>query len=173
MPAWSSRRRPAIPGPGRACEALGPTYIKLGQILSARPDLVPPGFARALSRLHTRVVPLGPPIVRRMLAQSYGAPVETMFTAFEDAPIGSGSIAQVHRARLTDGREIALKVRRLGGERLIDADLKLLMTLARMARLWPALRFVPAEHLVADVGDMIRRQVDLAKEADNLRRFAR
>jgi len=157
----------------RCCEALGPTFIKLGQILSARPDLVSPECASELARLQTRVRPISARQVRRVLEHAYVRPFESMFAAFDDKPIGSGSIAQVHRAQLTDGRVVAVKVRRPGVDELIGADISLMTLLARMAALFPAIRYMPVGQVVMELSALISQQLDFGREAASNREFRR
>jgi predicted unusual protein kinase regulating ubiquinone biosynthesis (AarF/ABC1/UbiB family) len=104
---------------GGCCETLGPTFIKLAQILSTRPDLIHPELAAALGRLQSAVRHIPHRLVPRLLHAAYGRPVDAVFDTLDFAPLGSGSIAQVHRARLKDGRTVAVKIRRPGIERRV------------------------------------------------------
>jgi ubiquinone biosynthesis protein len=157
----------------RCCEALGPTFIKLGQILSARPDLISPDCANELARLQTRVRPISAWQVRRVLERAYVRPFESVFAAFDDEPIGSGSIAQVHRAQLLDGRVVAVKVRRPGVDELIGADISLMALFARMAARLPAFRYMPVGQVVAELSALISQQLDFGREAASNREFRR
>jgi ubiquinone biosynthesis protein len=157
----------------RCCESLGPSFIKLGQILGVRPDLVSPECASELARLQTRVRPIPARQIRRALEHAYVRPFESMFAAFDDEPIGSGSIAQVHRAQLTDGRVVAVKVRRPGVDELIGADISLMALFARMAARLPAFRYMPVGQLVSELSALISQQLDFGREAASNREFRR
>ena len=114
----------------RDLEALGPTYVKLGQLLSTRPDLIPEAYTAALARLRDDVDPLDVEEVVEVLEAELGRPVEATFASFERLPLASASIAQVHRARLFDGREVAVKVQRPGIRQQVVDDLDALGALA-------------------------------------------
>jgi ubiquinone biosynthesis protein len=157
----------------RCCEALGPTFIKLGQVLSARPDLIPSEWARELGRLQTQVKPLRRQSILRALRKAYSQPIAAIFAAFDVEPIGSGSIAQVHRARLKDGLDVAVKIRRPGIEGKVDADLKLLVFFARLAARMRAARFLPVVQVAKEVCNLVGQQLDFSREAESNRRFHR
>ncbi len=155
------------------CEALGPTFIKLGQVLSARPDLVSPLVAAPLARLQAGVAPFAAARIPGLLRDAFGRPLEEIFDEFDLAPVASASIAQVHRARLKDGRAVAVKIRRPGLERRVDSDLALLRGAAQVCSRLPGLAAVPLAELVDELGEPVRQQLDLAREAENARRFRR
>ncbi|MBX3621821.1 MAG: ubiquinone biosynthesis regulatory protein kinase UbiB, partial [Rhizobacter sp.] len=121
--------------PGRrlreALERLGPIFVKFGQVLSTRRDLLPPEVADELARLQDRVPPFPAPVARALVERAYGRPIEAVFASFDAEPVASASIAQVHFATLKGGREVAVKVLRPGMLAVIDDDLSLLRTLAR------------------------------------------
>src|SRR5690349_9321805 len=106
-----------------AFEELGPTFIKLGQMLSMREDLLPPSFTNELARLRSNATPVPFDEILRVIERALGGPASQHFTDLERQPAGAASIAQVHRARLLDGRSVVLKVRRPGVERKVEADL--------------------------------------------------
>ncbi|HEU5284492.1 MAG TPA: AarF/UbiB family protein, partial [Burkholderiales bacterium] len=116
----------------RALQDLGPTFVKLGQILATRIDLFPPEWIAELEKLQDRAPASPYPEVRAQLSDDLGGPPETVFAAFDAQPIAAGSIAQVHRGRLADGTDVAVKVRRPGIVPIIEADLRLLARLAEM-----------------------------------------
>jgi ubiquinone biosynthesis protein len=157
-----------------AFEELGPTFIKLGQMLATREDLLPPEWTEELTRLHTSVAPVPfeeiLPVIERALGRS---PFE-VFVDLQREPSGSASIAQVHRARLRDGREVVLKVRRPGIEAKIEADVRLLAHLARVieSEVPEARRYQPSR-VVEEFRRSLMRELDLALEARNIERFAR
>ena len=112
---------------------LGPTFVKLGQVLSVRPDIVPREFIDELEMLQDNVPPAAFDDVRRILEEELGDSVEARFQTFETVPMASASIAQVHRAILADGTEVAVKVQRPGIEEKIRSDLHILYSLAHLA----------------------------------------
>ena len=117
-----------------AFEELGPTYIKLGQILSTRPDLVQVDFIHELSKLQDEVPPFPFEEAKRIVESELREPLESVFETFEETPLASASIGQVHRARYLDGEDIAIKVQRPGIQRLIDIDLEIMLHLATLAQ---------------------------------------
>ncbi len=112
-------------------EELGATYIKLGQLLSGRADLLPPDYIEEFSKLLDSAPPVAADEIRSVIESELGAPVDELFASFDDAPLASASIGQVHRATLLDGQEIVVKVQRPGIERVVEADLDLLLHQAR------------------------------------------
>ena len=105
---------------------LGPTFIKLGQILSSRPDILPPDFIAELSHLQDRAAPMAMETVLRLIEQGLGRPARELFTYIDPEPMASASIAQVHRARLSDGESVVVKVQRPAIEQQIRSDTDLL-----------------------------------------------
>lgn len=155
-----------------ALEELGPIFIKFGQMLSTRPDLLPDDIAEELARLQDRVPPfLGDDAVR-LIEQSLGQKIGTFFSEFNREPIASASVAQVHIARLHDGAEVAVKVLRPGIETIIERDLELLYILARLAvRYVPEVRrFRPVE-VVDEFNKTIHDELDLRVESANASRL--
>ncbi|MGI9296954.1 MAG: 2-polyprenylphenol 6-hydroxylase [Gammaproteobacteria bacterium] len=119
----------------RALEHLGPIFVKFGQLLSTRSDLLPPPFVAELSKLQDRVPPHPPPQIRAALCDAYGESPETIFREFDETPAGSASVAQVHRATLADGGgEVAVKILRPGVLRRIRRDLRLMEGFAALVR---------------------------------------
>ena len=156
-----------------ALEALGPAFVKLGQVLASRVDLLGPEWIASLDLLHDRAQPVAFAALEAQLVADLGAPLERRFAAFETRAAAAGSIAQVHRARLADGRDVAVKIRRPGVGDAIEADLVLLETLADW---WQeeqplARRFQPVE-LVRQLRKSLAREVDFAAEARSQERFA-
>ena len=154
-------------------EDLGPTAIKLGQILSARPDLIPPAITGPLSRLQDRLRPFAGEDAVHAVEASLGRCVAEVFSEFDLQPVASASIAQVHRARLLDGREVAVKIRRPGVEITVERDLRMLHALARFLARLPGMRVVPIQELVEEVMLPIYEQLDFELEAENNRTFRR
>lgn len=155
------------------CERLGPTFIKLGQILSARPDLLPAGVAVPLARLQDQVRPFESRLVPRIIEEAYGRPLGEVFISFDLVPVSAASVAQVHRARLADGRLVAVKIRRPGVVRAVEDDLRILRFCARNLSRLPFMRTLPLNELVEDIGTPIRQQLDFTAEAENNARFRR
>lgn len=166
----------ALSGPQRvrlALEEMGPTFVKLGQILSTRVDLFEPEWIAEFEKLQDQSSGVAYQQIRAQLAQDLGADPESLFAAIDAVPFATGSIAQVHRARLHDGTAVILKVRRPGIESVIAADLRLLQRLAAMAeREWPALQRFEPRALVRQFAASLRRELDLRTECRNAERIA-
>lgn len=150
---------------------LGATFIKVGQIMSTRPDLLPPHVIAALSRLQDDVGPFPFAQVERTVAEDFGQPIAALFREFSTQPIASASVAQVHRARLPDGHLVAVKVRRPDIEELCAFDLSVMSFYARMLTLIPSLRTLAPVESVEQFGRAIAMQLDFTIEAQNNRRF--
>jgi ubiquinone biosynthesis protein len=156
-----------------ALEELGPTFVKFGQALSTRADLLPDELVAELSRLQDEVPPLAAGTAEATIEAELGAPVSTLFARFDSVPIAAASIAQVHRANL-GGDEVAVKVRRPGIGATIERDLAILGQLARLAeRYLPDADLFQPESLVAEFARSIRRELDLAREGRTIDRFAK
>lgn len=159
----------------RDMESLGAAFVKLGQALATRPDLLPPDVHRALGRMHDRVEPQLPfEVVRERVEDSLQVRLTKAFKAFDPEPLGSASLAQVHRARLRDGREVAVKVRRPGIEQVIANDLDILSRLARTAdKVTQAGRRVHFADWLDEFHRSLLGELDYCAEARNLERFGR
>jgi ubiquinone biosynthesis protein len=160
------RRHAAVRGLTRLFIRLGPTFIKGGQLLSTRADVLPPAWCAALGRLHDRVGPMPRPVAERALRRGY--PGEPPFAEFDWAGVASGSIAGVYRARLHDGRAVAVKLRRPGIARRMRADFRLLRLGALVGQQMPGLRRVPMSRMVDHLALAVLRQLDFAQEAQRL-----
>jgi len=155
-----------------ALEELGPVFIKFGQMLSTRPDLLPEDLAKELARLQDQVPPFAGESARAIVESALGAPVDQLFRTFEITPVASASVAQVHRATIADGTEVAVKVLRPGIASVIDRDLALLDTLARLAeRWWPEARRLKPREVVEEYRKTIHDELDLMREAANASRL--
>ncbi|WP_323065705.1 ubiquinone biosynthesis regulatory protein kinase UbiB [Aeromonas jandaei] len=169
---WLKNKQPDLSRGARirlAFEALGPIFIKFGQMLSTRRDLLPPDIAEELALLQDRVPPFCGQAARQQIELSLGCPIETLFDDFDETPLASASIAQVHTARLKEsGREIVIKVIRPDIEPVIDADLRLMRALARLvARFVPqSARLRPIE-VVEEYRKTILDELNLMREAAN------
>jgi ubiquinone biosynthesis protein len=157
-----------------ALEAMGPTFVKLGQVLSTRVDLFGPEWIAEFERLQTRVPPVRFDAVLPQMTEALGRPPAEVFRDLDTTPYAAASIAQVYRARLADGRPVVLKVRRPGIGPRIDADLRILRTLAAIAgRELPELQRFRPEEMILQFGRSLARELDLAQEARHQDRFAR
>lgn len=152
-------------------EDLGPTFIKAGQILSCRPDLLPRSWCDALGRLQEDVAPVPARQVTATIEDAFGAPLSRLFAHFDCVPIAAGAIAQVHRAVLSDGRVVAVKVRRPDAVRHMEGDFAIMFALASFLSRVPALRALPIRELIEHVAAAVCGQLDLQAEADNHRRL--
>lgn len=157
-----------------AMQDLGPTFVKLGQVLATRVDLLPPEWIAELSELQNAVPALPYADIREQLEADLGAPPAEVFAFLDETPMAAASLAQAHRARLHDGREVVLKVRRPGIRDVVEADLRLLARLAEIveARLPDLRRYRPAE-VVQQFTVSLRRELDFAAECRNAERIAR
>jgi len=150
---------------------LGATFVKVGQIMSTRPDLLPEHITHALEHLQDDVGPFPFEAAARTIEEDFGRPVTELFAELSPVPIASASVAQVHKARLPDGRLVAIKVRRPKVIELCKFDLAVMRAVARFLEIFPALRnFSPAE-AVDEFGGAIAAQLDFTIEARNNRRF--
>jgi ubiquinone biosynthesis protein len=157
----------------RALEELGPTFVKLGQIMAGRADLLGPEWIAELSKLHSRVPALPFEALRPQLRDDLGGEPETVFARFDIEPLAAASIAQVHRAQLKDGNEVVVKIRRPGIRDVIEADLRLLDRASASAEQdWPALKPYRPRQLVREFARSLRRELDLAAECRNAERIA-
>lgn len=150
--------------------SLGPTYIKIGQLLSTRRDLIPEEVCRSLGRLVDSTPP--PPNFVIVRALSAAFPTGVPFDDFEPTPIATGSIATVHRAQL-NGEQIAVKLRRPGVETMMQRDVALMTMLAKLAKLIPSMRGMPVDSMLAQISAAILQQLDLDQEARSLQELRR
>jgi len=156
-----------------ALEELGPTFIKLGQLLSNRTDILPNELIRELSRLQDEVAPIPQQLVLASVREEIGRPIEQVFSQFTEQPTASASIAQVHRATLVSGEHVAVKLQRPGIETMIETDLDIVAYLARLAeRYIPASRYLGPVSMVKEFRKHLRRELDFARERQNMERFA-
>jgi len=167
LPAWPVRMR-------RALEDLGPIFVKFGQILSTRRDLLPDDLAEELAKLQDRVPPFPGGEARALIEKAWGHSIEEVLDEFDESPLASASIAQVHSARLKDGREVVVKVLRPGIEKVIRRDVDLLYTIARLARrYWKDGRRLRPVEVVEEYERTIFDELDLLREAANASQLRR
>ena len=152
----------------KALEELGPIFVKFGQVLSTRRDLMPPDIADELASLQDRVPSFDPDLAIAQITKSLGAHPDQLFASFERVPVASASIAQVHFATLKDGREVAVKVLRPGMKEAIDDDVALMQIAAGwLEALWADGRRLKAKEVVAEFDKYLHDELDLMREAAN------
>ena len=155
-------------------DELGPTFVKFGQLLSTRPDIVPPDIVVELRALQDDVTPFPFEDARRVIESDLGNTIERLFVEFDSVPVAAASIGQVHRATLPNGRQVAVKVQRPGAPEQIEADVALLYQAAKLVReRIRALDFVDARSLVDELARSMRQELDYRLEARNAQAFHR
>ncbi len=153
-------------------DELGPTFVKFGQLLSTRPDIVPPDIIVELRGLQDDVRPVPFADIERVIEGELGLDLEKLFLEFDEVPIAAASIGQVHRAVLPNGRTVAVKVQRPDAPRQIEADLTLMFQAARLAKeRVHALDFIDAHEVVDEFARSIRQELDYRSEARNAEHF--
>jgi ubiquinone biosynthesis protein len=173
---WFERRRQATRGERLrlALEELGPIFVKFGQAVSTRRDLLPADIADELAKLQDRVPPFPGDIARELVGRAYGRPVEAVFQEFDTTPLAAASIAQVHAARLREGVEVVVKVLRPDMRAIIERDLEVLHALAELAqRYWTEGRRLRPREIVAEYQKTIIDELDLMREAANASQLKR
>ena len=163
---WETRVRLAL-------GELGPTFIKLGQVLSTRPDLVGIRLADELRHLQTDVPADSPELVRRTLEAELGRPVDELFLEFDPVPMASASIGQVHRAKLRSGEQVVVKVQHAGIERKIEVDLDILSGLAMLAEMSAEFQNYHPRAVAAEFQRALRRELDFGRELRHMQQFAK
>src|SRR5213078_1984195 len=152
-----------------ALEELGPTFAKLGQILSTRPDLLPPEFIEELSTLQDDVAPLTEAEVVQVMEEELGVPWEDVFESIDPQPLAAGTIGEVHRARLEGGARVVVRVQRPGAAEEIERDLGLFALFAEKAEGREALSgLVDIPAVVEHLSSSLRRELDFREEAANI-----
>jgi len=158
----------------RALEDLGPIYVKFGQILSTRRDLLPDDIAQELARLQDDVPPFPGTLARATIEAALGEPIESVFRDFDETPLASASIAQVHTAELMDGNTVVIKVLRPNVRQQISRDVSLLYTVARLAeRYWQHGRRLRPREVIAEFEKTLYDELDLLREAANASQLRR
>lgn len=153
-------------------EALGTTFVKLGQVLSTRPDMIPPEYVAALERMQEKVAPIPVEQIRAVIEDELGAPVSKLFAWFDPQPLGSASIAQVHQAELHDGRQVAIKVQKPDVAAQLRSDIGVLRSFATAAdHLTRVGRKVRFSDWLGEFAKTLRMELDYEAEAANLARF--
>ncbi len=155
-------------------DELGPTFVKFGQLLSTRPDVMPPDIIVELRRLQDDVTPIAFAEVRRVVEEEIGLTIEQAFLSFDETPLAAASIGQVHRATLPTGDEVVVKVQRPEAPRQVESDLQLMRSAAKVVKeRIHALDFVDSEALVDEFARAIRQELDYNHEARNAETFRR
>jgi ubiquinone biosynthesis protein len=173
---WFERRRLANRGERLrlALQELGPMFVKFGQAVSTRRDLLPADIANELAKLQDRVPPFPGTVAREIIERAHGRPVTETFSAFDETPLAAASIAQVHAANLRDGTEVVVKVLRPGMNEVIRRDLEVLYALAGLAqRYWAESRRLRPLEIVAEYEKTILDELDLMREAANASQLKR
>ncbi len=167
----SFKKKPELSIPERlknALERLGPTFVKLGQILSVRPDLVPHEFIAELEKLQDEVPPFPYELAKKIVETELQKPLKTVFKSFEKKPIASASIAQVHKAVLKNGQQVAVKVQREGVKEKIDRDLDILFLLAHaIEKNFPETRNYRPLDIMKEFASWTRKELDFTVEGKN------
>ena len=155
-----------------ACEALGPVFIKLGQLIATRRDLLPPRILDELSQLQDNVRPFSPSIAVAIIELELGRPINELFMRFDMEPLAAASIAQVHTAQLFDEREVVVKILRPQIAAAIRTDMALLLALAeKMEQRWPEAGRLNLKRVILDYEKTLLNECDLKREADNTQRL--
>ncbi len=156
-----------------ALEELGATFVKLGQILSTRPDILPVEYQLELAKLHDAAPPIDSDVVRQLIREELGCDPEDVFESFDALPLAAASIGQAHAATLADGTEVVVKVRRPGVVEQVEEDLEILQNLAVQAdRRWQAVSSYDLVALVDEFATTLRGELDYLREGRNAERFA-
>ncbi len=156
-----------------AFEELGPTYIKLGQILSIRPDLIPAAFIEELAKLQDKVPPFSFSDVKQIIENELGRPAEEVYSELSNEPLASASIGQVHKAVLMDNEQVAIKIQRPGIRKTIEIDLEIMLHLATLAeRHIEELAVHQPVRIVEEFARTLEKEIDYTIEAANMQRFA-
>lgn len=163
--------RPAIVR--RTLEQLGPTFVKMGQVLATRRDMIPADLADELSKLQDQMVAVPFDLVRPVVETELKAPIETVFASFEEYPVGSASLGQVHMATLHDGEKVAVKILRPGVEQTVEADLDILSSVAaNVSRVWDTARDIDLLGFVEEFRRQLRVEMDYQQEGRHAERIA-
>ncbi len=157
-----------------AFEELGPTYVKLGQVLSTRPDLIPTDFTQELSKLQDKVPPFSFNEAKRTVESEFSKPLEELFVFFSETPVAAASIGQVHKAGLKDGEMVAVKVQRPGIKKIIEIDLEIMLHMATLVEgnIKEMAPYRPVK-IVEEFARTLEREIDYTIEASSMERFAR
>lgn len=156
----------------KALEELGPTYVKFGQLLSMRQDLIPEEYAKEFTKLQNRVSPFPFEDVEAMIRSEFGASISELYAEFDENPIAAASIGQVHRAKLHSGEEVAVKIQRPAIRKIVDADLDIMYSLAGFAEQHiEEIRLYDPVGVIDEISHSIHAELDYIQEARNIERI--
>src|SRR3989338_5994908 len=155
-------------------EKLGPTFIKFGQVLSVRPDLVPKSYIKELENLQDKVPGFSYDLVKKQIKSEFGKDIGDLFSSFDKNPIASASISQVHRAVLKDGSKVAVKVQRPHAREIMEADIDIMFYVARLLeKHMPNIRKFSPVGIIEEFSKWTGKELDFKREAFNAKRFAK
>ena len=155
------------------CEELGPTFIKLCQILSTRPDLIPLSFVKEFEKLQDEVKPVETEEIKEIIQKELGDKFNDFFLSFEEKPLASASISQVHRAKIKGGEKIVLKIQRPGIEKIINADMEILYDISSLIEKFiPEARIYEPKRIVREFEKTMKRELNFLWEARSIKRFS-
>ncbi|MBR9677269.1 AarF/ABC1/UbiB kinase family protein [Candidatus Woesearchaeota archaeon] len=158
----------------RKCfEQLGGTFVKLGQLLSLRPDLIPKEYADELAKLQDKVAPFDVKLVKKIISQECGKSLSEVFSRFDEKPLAAASIAQVHRARLKTGEEVVLKVRRPNVEELFETDIDILEKVAKYLTKKYHPELIDPQEIIEEFKGYTLKELDFEHEAQNIEEFSK
>ncbi len=158
----------------KALTELGATFIKLGQMLSTRPDLVGPELAKELAELQSEATPDKPEVVRRTIEEEFETKLDQLFLEFDDLPLGSASIGQVHKATLHNGQVVIVKVQHEGIEELVETDFDIMFGIVDLALKYePELKVFQPKAIISEFKQVLLKELDFHRERRNLEKFAR
>lgn len=158
----------------KALTELGTTFIKLGQMLSTRPDLIGPELANELTELQSETTPDKPEVVRRVIEEEFDIPFADMFLEFDDQPLGSASIGQVHQAKLKNGETVIVKVQHPDIEDMVITDFDILLGLAELAEKYdPGLKVFQPKETIIEFKQSLLRELDFRRERRNMEKFTK
>jgi ubiquinone biosynthesis protein len=155
-------------------ERLGPTFIKFGQVLSVRPDLIPKSYIKELEKLQDSVPPFSYKVVREQIKKELGREIEDIFSSFDEKPIASASISQVHKAKLKDDQVVAVKVQRPEVKKILETDIEIMFYVAKLLEknIQAIRKFTPVK-IITEFSRWTEKEVDFKKEAINAKIFAK
>jgi len=155
-------------------ERLGPTFIKFGQVLSVRPDLIPKNYIKELEKLQDEVPSFSYDIVKKQIKKELGKDVNELFSSFEVKPIASASISQVHKAVLKDGSKVAVKIQRPDAKKIMESDIEIMLYVAKLLeKHMPNIRKFSPTKIIQEFSNWTKKELDFKREAINAKRFAR
>jgi ubiquinone biosynthesis protein len=156
-----------------ALEELGPTFVKLGQMMAGRTDIFPEHLVAELGKLHENAAPFPPQMARKIVEEETGKTITELYASFDDSPMAAASMAQVHCATLQDGTSVIVKVQRPGIAATVEGDISVLRRLSRLAgTLMPSVRAFNLPGLVEELAETLRGELDFEREGRNAERFA-